>query len=436
MDSLSSSPRLLTAARLTGLAYILLMMLHVPLAGPFFCEDLLAPLFLAMLVVLGPRQAFSGTSSRWLAAFLLLTGAVTLFHTACGGTEDAYNTAVLVYLAGVFLAFRHLDCPASWRLALGGGFLLAATACWLAEPLRAVFPEWPGQSFWLVTDNARDSAMAFLTKRYQFTFSNPNSLGSFYALPMALALTALSEVFPHWSRRRRMLCLILLGMSFLPLCHTFSKHAIMSGALFLGFLCSIAPAGRWLDRLKRLSWLPVVLLGLLCLVTVLWTTFPLTSHAPFINTVPGGYTIHQDTYARMALESPKTFLTGRTLQNIRHAYPAAVDRPRADRILSQYNAQHLLDSFCTFMDPHNEYLNLITFYGIGAVLLALAFFMACIRERPDSPLLILAIIALAFCCLWDDLLSKRWIWVMTASLLASRQSQSTDSSPHDQSRIP
>ena len=405
------------ACTITGALIIVLMMLHIPLWGPFYAEDLLAPVVLALLVLGGDFKEYLKGSGLWLALFVAWAGIMSLAHIVMGGWEDGYNFCVLLYLAGLFCFFRRISLPSRLCVVIGGGFLAVVLASWLAGFFFPSVSCPPFGGFWLVTENASQSAMSFLTKRFQFTFGNPNSLGSFYPLPVILLVSALmsslNDASEKSKRRMLWLCLAALVLSLLPLCHTFSKHAILTGAVLLAFVCIVLPK-HWRKALQY-AWLLVVVIGLICETTVLWSTFPLSSKPPFINSVPGGYTIHQKAYARMSAESLVTFLTGRTMADIRTAYPAHAERERARKILAQYNAEHLLDGFCRFMDPHNEYLNLLAFYGIGAVALAVVFFWRYAREI-HSPLAAYFLLALAFCCLWDDLMSKRWIWLAAACL--------------------
>ena len=414
----------------TGVLFIVLMMMHIPLWDPFYCEDLLAPAILTLLVLEGNYRKYCKKSYLWLALFLLWACAISLIHICLDGWSNGYNFCVLVYLAGVFMFFRQVGISVRCRFIIGGMFLAAAFVFWLSGVLFPHCSILSPNGFWYITENAKGSAMAFLSRRFQFTFDNPNSLASFYVLPMLLVLSALQEYFDEKGRTDSPSCPIewkiggvaILLLTFLPLCHTYSKHAILSGALFLVFVYNMMPV-QW-KRILRHSWILVIVIGLICEVTVLWSTFPLSFSSPYINTIPGGYTIHQKTYARMLLESPAVMLTGRTMGDIKSAYPKYVEKDRAQKILRQYNAEHLINGFCTFMDPHNEYLNLLTFYGLGVLLLIVAFFLCYICENKGNFVLYF-FIALAFCCLWDDLLSKRWIWI-AAAIIGNHQFRRQD----------
>jgi hypothetical protein len=138
------------------------------------------------------------------------------------------------------------------------------------------------------------------------------------------------------------------------------------------------------------------------------------------------YLIHQDAYLRLTTADLTNLLFGPGRSGVRAAYPNAVDPDLARRVLSEYRLDHLVESFLIYMDAHNEYLNLATAFGLPAVAL-LAAFMACLARRgaaDECPpiavrLLPFLVVGIAGACLWDDLLSKRWIWA-TLGLLAAQ----------------
>ena len=86
-------------------------------------------------------------------------------------------------------------------------------------------------------------------------------------------------------------------------------------------------------------------------------------------------------------------------------------------------SEALLPSFLAYMDAHNEYLNQAAAFGLPALLCLVAFViglaaLSAPRHGPIGAMLALFVAALAVACLWDDLLSKRWVWV-TLGLLAA-----------------
>ena len=75
------------------------------------------------------------------------------------------------------------------------------------------------------------------------------------------------------------------------------------------------------------------------------------------------------------------------------------------------------ENFITFMDAHNEFLNQMALFGLVPLLL-LAFILSRTRHANASALLFIA--AMLCCCLWDDLLSKRPVWIAFAILCKYR----------------
>ena len=88
------------------------------------------------------------------------------------------------------------------------------------------------------------------------------------------------------------------------------------------------------------------------------------------------------------------------------------------KTLEQYNAMASYENFLTYMDPHNEYLNQLVLFGPFTLTLLLLFWLYLAKESP-YPAAICFVVAILACCLWDDLLSKRCIWV-TGALLATK----------------
>ena len=194
----------------------------------------------------------------------------------------------------------------------------------------------------------------------------------------------------------------------------------MTGAVILAFFANCLQ-----DKFPRLVhsfWLPILLVGLVCETTVLFVTFPVKSTPPFINTTTGMYAIHQTIYARMPFTSPSAWLVGSSPAKIHQLYPTLADVRSIRRTLLQYNALDNLEMFSTFMDPHNEYLNLAAFYGIPALAVIIAFFIRMALRRQASHYATYFLLAFAFACLWDDLLSKRWICLTFAFLPYSETS--------------
>jgi len=262
-----------------------------------------------------------------------------------------------------------------------------------------------------------------LAVRYQFLFSNPNLLGSFYILPVALVQPwLLQKIRGIRTLKQALLLFCCLGICLVPLVSTASKHALMTLAILAGTVLDAWPEKRKL--LQPILVTALSLFAILCLLTVLWPVFPISGKFPYLNfRHQGNYTIHQEIYLKMLLSDKTSWLTGLGSDGIRQQYPLLADREKISSIMEQYRSPHWVEPFCTYMDPHHEYLNLATLFGVPAMLCCFAFWMAHLKSK--HRLLLLFIPAVLFCCLWDDLLSKRWLWMTLAILHANCQLEKT-----------
>lgn len=399
-----------------GIAYILLMALHIPLVGPFFVEDILAPLIALCILMSGNFRTYLRNGWQWLVGYFILAAISVLCH----GKLFSFDFLVFLYMAGVFAFFRKVPFSQRQLTICGGGILCAVLVGWLPELLRAAgMTGIPETGLCYFTENATGTAMDFLHRRYEFLFENPNNLGSFMALPAVMFCSGVLASRRSW--RLYASALLLLCLCLLPLCHTFSKHTLLYAAICGGFVSCIPMARLYRKIMAFLCAVATAVCGLVCETTVLWTAFPLKGSFPWINTIPGAYTIHQLTYLKMWSMNALSVLTGYSASALHSLYPMVVDKVRAEFILTQYNAMHVLEGYCTFMDPHNEYLNQLAFFGLPALCCLIVFWIVssakCTRRNWLIPVFFVA--GLAFCCLWDDLLSKRWIWTAAGILLNS-----------------
>jgi hypothetical protein len=80
------------------------------------------------------------------------------------------------------------------------------------------------------------------------------------------------------------------------------------------------------------------------------------------------------------------------------------------------------------MDAHNEYLSTGTAFGLPALVALVGFWVSRavtgFRRHRDE-LVLFFVVGLLCCCLWDDLASKRWIW-LTLALLAGSARRETE----------
>jgi O-antigen ligase len=267
------------------------------------------------------------------------------------------------------------------------------------------------------------TTLGFIAKRFFFTFAHPNLAGSFYALPVACLLVGLAGRGQRLGWREILIGLAALAALLIPLGLTVSKHMLLSVALIAGAVVverDHAPTWRWLGLAAALA------VFVLFYLTVLFPFFPLQPRFPFFNHATWGmYTTHQAIYWRILFRDFSSVLIGVGPEQLREIYPTLANPEHIRAVLDQYQQGSLTESFCTYMDSHNEYLNTGTAFGLPALLALVAFWVSCavegIRQRRNE-LLLFFVVALLCCCLWDDLASKRWVWVALGMLVGTTES--------------
>ena len=401
--------------RWLGAGYILLTVLQAGLLPPLLFADCLAPLLAAAVLWQWRRAAEIVRESHYtLPAFLTLALATSIYHI-CRGSGWVYDFAVFAYMALLYLAFRLLPLGEKLQLRLGWAVMLLLLAGFIAGALSFCFPPRQGLGLFYLDPHSGARGLSFLAVRYQFLFPNPNLLGSFYILPVAL-------LQPYWRRLCRscrtpwqwLLLFLGAGLLLLPLFATASKHILMTLALLAGTLVEAWPEKRRL--LLPPAIVALLLLALVSLLTVLWPVFPLSRQFPWINVRhQGNYTIHQEIYLKMLSAGKLSWLTGLGATAARQRYPDYADRAKITRIMDEYHSPHCVEPYCTYMDPHNEYLNLTALFGLPAAVCCFAFWIS--QKKKARWGLSLFLLAMLFCCLWDDLLSKRWLWVALAVMV-------------------
>lgn len=401
-----------------SVTYVVLLLLHLRLpfgGGRLYAEDLLGPVLLVLAVA-----AMKGLRWNWwyaaLCCFLGWCGGAAVLHLACGsGIGEIYEWCVFAYCGVVFLFFAlH---PLETRMRWGLGVLLCGmfVLCWVVDGVRWCVDSESAPWFSLLSGKMEATSMGFLARRYAFSFSNPNLAGSFASL--GLLLLGQSLVERRLTRAAFWIAVVAGLLVFVALFFTMSKHGLLSLAVACG-TCAELTKLRW----RRLSWgwlVPVAAAAILFEATVLWVCFPVTGVKPYINTVPGMYTIHQKAYLQMYMDAGFP-ATGLGAARARTLYPDYVDRTSAERTLKCYNSADSLDSFCAYMDPHCEYLNLALLFGWGAVVLVVCFLNRVAYGGRNVRLGVFFVLGVLFCMLWDDILSKRWLWV-SLGLLASTE---------------
>ncbi len=332
----------------------------------------------------------------------------TCFHF--GGMEDVFELGIVAYMLVLYRFFRHTRLPVRWLQRIA--FFTLAVFCLYASAeavldRRAVYDVYTG------------SSLGFMSRRFFFRFAHPNLLGSYYALPVICVLVANAGRVGTWSVRRWALAALGMGMLCAPLALTVSRHMLLTGALLAGFAVA---EWRVSPKLSVPVWI-AVLGGIFAgfYLMILFPFFPLRDSFPFFNHETWGmYTIHQKIYLDIVFRDPRAFLAGVGKTGVRELYPLLADWESAYRILAQYKQEFLTESFVTYMDAHNEYLNLATVFGVPAMLACYGFWGGLARQagwrRAAAPLLFY-IFALFLVSLWDDIMSKRWIWIGLAILV-------------------
>jgi len=412
-NAAGKSPAFVGAAWL----FLLLLPLNIPLRAPLFLHDLLGPVFMGALAVRGLLAASKREGWRsylrspfvLLPTFLVLAVLATLAHLH--GFRDVYELGIVCYMAVLFAFF--VGTPLKRRhLAWYGLFVLGVM--------------W-GTALWQMLSGAMRSygiyeqtTLGFIARRFFFTFEHPNLVGSFYVLPVACLLIGVAGRGRRLRWGELVLGLLAMAVLLLPLGLTISKHMLLSAALIAGAVVverEHATGWRWF-------WL-VAVLGTFAVfyLTVLFPFFPLQASFPFFNHATWGmYTTHQAIYWRILTKDAWAMLAGVGPEALRDLYPTMADGEYIRSVLTQYQQTELTESFCTYMDSHNEYLNTGTSFGLPALVALLGFWISqavvSFRRNRDE-LVLFFVVGLLCCCFWDDLVSKRWIWVTLALLVGN-----------------
>ena len=398
-----------------GCVYLVLLPMDIPLYGPVFLHDLLAPCLLVVVLLRGRFPRFFRWPDALLGLFLVTAALTTLVHL--GGMRDVFEWAIFAYMGVLYWFFADCPMPARGRLWIGLATLGAASGCvlfnWLNE-VRTSYEVYEG------------STLGFMANRFFFSFSHPNLAGSFYVLPVVLVLTALIERGRRFTGRQALLATGCSVLFLVPLVLTVSRHMLLTGAVGLGFLV-------WLTGRRRaawvVSWVCLAIVFTLFYLTILFPFFPLQATAPFFNhRTMGMYMIHQAIYVKVLLLGTCEFLLGVGKTSLLAIYPELADWDSAYAVLAQYRQEFLTESFVTYMDAHNEYLNLATAFGVPAMGCCVAFWVRAFRgyrRSPFWPMAVFFVSGVLLACLWDDLLSKRWMWVGLGILTALCAQQQT-----------
>ncbi len=414
--------RLMGRAALAG---CVLLFLAVPLRPPLMLFDLLAPLMVWQLW--RKRREWTGALnlSHPLAWLILATGWILLSSAIqyLRGGAPFYNTAVFLYLPLACTFYYVTPLPSRRTCAWTGALLLGL--CLLAFLLAHVSDALAGRLFY-TEEHLVSADGGALARRFQFLFNNPNLLGSAFALPLLLLLPSLQGRLATTAHPLRtwLLTALLLLAACLPLLSTVSKHLLLSFGLCCGLLLGTPSPLRRFGR--HAAPLLTIAAGLLLALTVWFRTYPALHEPPWIDFHGrSNYSTHQEVYLDIIAEGgPAAWAWGYAGDELKRLYPQKADAGKIAAILEPYYAHQLDETFATFMDPHNEYLNTTSLFGLPALLLYLAAALCLFYNllRSNEICLSCLCLAFAFCCLWDDLASKRWIWLYLGLLLQRHSS--------------
>lgn len=191
-----------------SIAYIVLLFLQIPViaGGGVLAADVG---FIALAVSLLPqwrprsRNMLSDRGLFWLVAFLGLATLATLLH---GGI---YNLAVFAYMAAIYIVFSEPMLNQREAFFLGmfllGTLLAAYCVAWVWRFFSAN-PACDAAGLFYIDRYLTPDRHGILGARFQCLFNNPNLLGSFYILPVALCFGTLkAKVMPRLTTLPRLL---------------------------------------------------------------------------------------------------------------------------------------------------------------------------------------------------------------------------------------
>ena len=396
-------------------AYLIILPLSIRISGQIYLQDIFAPIMgLSCLFIIwkNPLEIIK-TPFVFLSIFIFTALLSTMFNYS--GILDLYEISIFMYMFVLVVFFANVK--------LSGKFLYFYGLAVLSIMLTYCFSElFLGEA--KVYKAYSSSTLDFISRRFYFTFDHPNLAGSFYALPfLCLILGAKFMQSKNYSRIAIMAFFLLIFA--IPLVLTASKHMIISIALFLG---AISASIIWPEKLKTsIRYSCYILISgifVLFLLTVFFPFFPLKTTLPFFNdSTPGMYVTHQEIYGKIMCHDWESFLFGTGKENILKIYPENASFDYIYIVLSQYKQEFLTALYARYMDAHNEYLNLGASFGaISVVFMYLFWFSAPLGLKRDSifkkNIFVFFVVSVFMVSFWDDILSKRWIWIMAGILMA------------------
>jgi hypothetical protein len=395
------------------LAYLLLLPLNISIGGPFYLHDCV-PLLFVFAFAKWKEIYYLIPKMRLYYLFIFLSIASFSALVNLQNMRNFYELLVFGHVIFVFLFFSATRIPSKILLYYG----LSVLICMLGYEVYQLCIG-TGDIYKVYKDTSLD----FISKRYFFTFIHPNLTGSFYALPILCLLLGSKEFIINMNLKRALMYFGLISVLCIPLCMTVSKHMLIS-MFVVAAAASFCPAIKKSFILRFLMYLSLYICAALFYVTVLYPVFPLGGSFPYINvTTYGMYMIHQVIYFKIIFLNLHSFFLGVGMSGILEHYPMLADHDLIMSVLQQYKQENLVGMFSRYMDAHNEYLNIGALFGVPAMISMYLFWFKspgaidsrCSFERK---IILFFVTAIFIVSLWDDILSKRWIWVSLGILLS------------------
>lgn len=395
------------------LTYLILLPFNIGIGGHLYLHDCVAIMFVFAFAKW--KEVFYSIPemrSYYLFIFLSMASLSTLINLQ--NLRDIYELLVFGYVVFIFLFFSATRIPSKILLYYG----LSVLICMLGYEAYQFYTG-VGDIYKVYEDTPLD----FISKRYFFTFNHPNLTGSFYSLPILCLLLGGKEFISNMNPKRLIMFSGLIFVLCIPLCMTVSKHMLISMSI-IAAAASFYPAINKSFICRFLIFSSLIMSAIIFYATVLYPVFPLDRTFPFINVKTCGmYMIHQAIYFKIIFSSVHSFFLGTGMSGIVENYPLLADHDLIMSVLQQYRQENLSGIFSRYMDAHNEYLNIGALFGVPAMLSMYLFWFKApsstnSRFSFEKRIILFYVASIFIVSLWDDILSKRWIWISLGILLS------------------
>lgn len=395
------------------LSYLILLPFNISVYGPFYLHDCVGLLFVfAFAKWKEVYYSISKARLYYLFIFIGIASISTLVNLQ--NLRNIYELLVFGYVIYVFLFFSVTRIPSKILFYYG----LSVLICMLGYEFYQLFTG-VGDIYKVYKGTALD----FIAKRFFFTFNHPNLTGSFYSLPILCLLLGSKELIGTMNLKKAGMFFGFIFILCIPLCLTVSKHMLIS-MFIIAAAASFCPAVKKSFIFKFLIISSLFFIALIFYATVLYPFFPLSRVFPYLNVETCGmYMIHQTIYFKIIFLNVHSFFLGVGMSGIREIYPSLANHDLILSVLQQYGQENLVALFSTYMDAHNEYLNIGALFGVPAMISVYLFWFnapGTIDRKPafEKRIILFYVAAIFIVSLWDDILSKRWIWISLGILLS------------------